>query len=202
MMNPDEANDAIARVVQGLREAKAPEGMEQRILRAMQERASEPRVRAARPWIWSLGVATVAAAALIAVWVHRVPRKQVDQIAVKRTIENIVTPAVTHKVAGETSPLVRPAARPKVKLAEKPSSAPVSNEDELAMSEMMAPSQPAPPMPLTEQERLLLRAVHDHDPVELAMLEPEKRAAQFQKEKAEVKSFFEPSTKDNKGDKE
>jgi hypothetical protein len=64
-------------------------------------------------------------------------------------------------------------------------------EDSLAMSEMMAPSQPAPEIPLTEQERLFLQVVRRGDPEELAMLEPEKRAARSETEKEEVERFFE-----------
>lgn len=58
------------------------------------------------------------------------------------------------------------------------------------MSEMQAASLPAPPMPLTEQERLLLRIVHRNDPVEVAMLDPKQRNLEEMKEKAEYQSFF------------
>jgi hypothetical protein len=184
MKNPDEAID---RVMQGLREAKAPEGMEQRILRAMQQRTAEPRMRAVHPWLWSFGVASIAAVALIAVWVHRAPRQQIDQIAVKRTI---LTHSVTNNVAVQTPQSVGLTSRSKVKRAEKSNSASASSEDGLAMSEMMAPSQPAPSAPLTEQERLLLRIVHKGDPQELAMLGPVKRAAWAAKEKIEYENFF------------
>jgi hypothetical protein len=63
-------------------------------------------------------------------------------------------------------------------------------EESLAMSEMQAASFPAPPMPLTEQERLLLRMVHRTDPVELAMLDPKLEAIRDAEEKAEFQSFF------------
>jgi hypothetical protein len=59
---------------------------------------------------------------------------------------------------------------------------------------MHGASYPAPPMPLTEQEKLLLRIAHKSDPVELAMLDPVVRAARDAEEKAEVKNFFEPPT--------
>jgi hypothetical protein len=49
---------------------------------------------------------------------------------------------------------------------------------------------PAPPLPLTEQERLLLRIAHRGDPVELAMLDPKMRAARDEEDKAEVQRFF------------
>jgi len=54
-------------------------------------------------------------------------------------------------------------------------------------------------MPLTEQEKLLLRLVHKDDPVELAMLETmldsKLRALQDLKDKAEFQRFFGQSTK-------
>jgi hypothetical protein len=45
-------------------------------------------------------------------------------------------------------------------------------------------------MPLTEQERLLLRMAHKNDPVELAMLDPKLRELQDAQEKAEFQMFF------------
>jgi hypothetical protein len=68
------------------------------------------------------------------------------------------------------------------------------SEDSIAMSEMRAPSLPAPPMPLTEQERLLLRMAHKNDPVELAILDPKLRELQDAQEKAEFQRFFARAT--------
>jgi hypothetical protein len=73
-----------------------------------------------------------------------------------------------------------------------------ASEDSIAVREMHAASFPAPPMPLTEQEKLLLRIVHRGDPVEMAMLDPAVRAARDAEEKADVARFFErPTTKGN-----
>jgi hypothetical protein len=65
-----------------------------------------------------------------------------------------------------------------------------ADSDDVAMSEMQAASFPAPPMPLTAQERLLLRLAHKVDPVEMAMLDPKFRAMQDAEEKAEFQRFF------------
>ncbi|WP_419804671.1 hypothetical protein [Terriglobus sp.] len=51
---------------------------------------------------------------------------------------------------------------------------------------------PAPEMPLTEQERLLLQIAHRNDPVELAMLDPVERNREFSKERAQTAHFFTP----------
>ncbi len=75
----------------------------------------------------------------------------------------------------------------------------VSGSDAIALSEMHAPSHPAPPLPLTPQEKLLLRIAHKGDPVELAMLRPEIRARQQAEGKAEFEKFFElPTSGDNR----
>jgi septal ring-binding cell division protein DamX len=50
-------------------------------------------------------------------------------------------------------------------------------------------------MPLTEQEKLLLRFVHKDAPVELAMLGPKARALQELEDKAEFQRFFGQSMK-------
>jgi hypothetical protein len=70
------------------------------------------------------------------------------------------------------------------------SAAAVVDGDSAALDDMHAASRPAPPMALTEQERLLLRLVHKDDPVELAMLDSKVRALQDSEEKTEFQRFF------------
>jgi hypothetical protein len=57
-----------------------------------------------------------------------------------------------------------------------------------------AASHPAPPLPLTRQEQLLLHVVHQVDPRQLAMLNPSMQARQNAKEKDEFQKFFGPTT--------
>jgi len=64
----------------------------------------------------------------------------------------------------------------------------------VALEEMRAASQPAPPRPLTRQERLLLRVVRQGEPEELAALDSARRAEQDREERAEVERFFESKT--------
>jgi hypothetical protein len=66
----------------------------------------------------------------------------------------------------------------------------IDDSESLAVEEMRAASHPPPPMPLTEQEKLLLRIAHKDDPVEVAALNPAVRAARYEEEKAEVQRFF------------
>jgi hypothetical protein len=51
---------------------------------------------------------------------------------------------------------------------------------------------PAPPEPLTEQEKLLLQIAHRRDPQEMAMLNPAVQAQQQAAEAAEYEEFFKP----------
>jgi hypothetical protein len=60
------------------------------------------------------------------------------------------------------------------------------------LKESAAPplSFPAPAMPLTEQERLLIRLAHHDDPVQLAQLSTGRREVRYQQEKQQVSDFF------------
>jgi hypothetical protein len=51
---------------------------------------------------------------------------------------------------------------------------------------------PAPPAPLTEQERLLVSVANSSNPVQLAILVPEKRAAEQAAEEEAYLAFFPP----------
>jgi hypothetical protein len=66
----------------------------------------------------------------------------------------------------------------------------VAVENDVARSDMEAASFPAPPMPLTAQERLLLRLGNKVDPMEMAMLDPKFRAIEDAEEKEEFQRFF------------
>jgi hypothetical protein len=68
--------------------------------------------------------------------------------------------------------------------------------DSAELQRELAVSYPAPPMPLTEQERLLLRIAHRSDPVELAMVEPMLRPMQDADERREFQRFFGQSKKE------
>ena len=75
------------------------------------------------------------------------------------------------------------------------------DQDSVAMSEMRAASFPAPPMPLTDEEKLLLRMVQKSDPVELAMLDPKVEALRDAEEKVEFQRFFaKAGVKESEGD--
>ena len=64
-----------------------------------------------------------------------------------------------------------------------PRNAPVVEDTETA-------SFPAPPLPLTEQERLLLRLAHRGDAKDMAILNPDVRVAQSAKATEQFQQFF------------
>jgi hypothetical protein len=65
-----------------------------------------------------------------------------------------------------------------------------SEEDRVAMEEMLAPSRPAPALPLTGQERLLMRIARNGDPVEKAALDAARREARSAQDVAEYEAYF------------
>jgi hypothetical protein len=191
MKNSDELVD---RLLAAMRDAEAPEGMKRRVATRLQNHSQATPVR--RDWLrvmpsWAWG-ACVASVIFSMVTVRMNHSKNSTEAPTTVKPAAIVA---TDAVKAEDSAVT--AARPHETIlrvtARSTKEEPIvtSVEDSLAVSEMMAPSQPAPEVPLTEQERLLLQVVRRGDPEELAMLEPEKRAARNEKEKADVKRFFE-----------
>jgi hypothetical protein len=70
---------------------------------------------------------------------------------------------------------------------------PANNPDAIALAETLAPSQPAPPMPLTAEERQLVRATRPGAPIEVAELdqlrEPLLRAVAAQRERTHFEHY-------------
>jgi hypothetical protein len=215
------SEEAIEKVLAGLRDAEAPVGMERRILSALEERES---VRTRSGWRWLRPVwlvmplrpvvtrsvvCGVALAGLFAIVVaipasrklgqvrgHAPARARIDSPSVG---SRPLAPSETAAVSAPHSPTrsgvlsvrktsVKGEEEGVVRRGDRDVSA--DNSDSVAASEMQAASFPAPPMPLTEQERLLLRIVHKNDPVEIAMLDPNQRNLEERKERAEYQSFF------------
>ncbi len=207
MKNPEEA---IERVLSGLREVEVPQGMERRVIEAVQARALERRgwsvagLLGARPWTVAVaGVVMVALVAAVALHRKSPARHEVAGLiphpsliapdrAPDRAPDAPVTSPQSLGPSGESAVMAR---RRDTGVAMPE---PLSAEDALALSEMLAPSKPAPPLPLTHQERLLAEAVHQAAPEELSSLRPEVRAREMELSKAEFHDFFEPPpVKDN-----
>ncbi len=203
----NDSDESIARVMAGLRETVAPEGMERRILDAMQDRASVPASSAWRRWSsarWitrmhpvaaGLLACSVAAAILFAaVLVLPIARHPGRTPAHADLHASPAAAPAAAAVSAQPPPLPRNARMIKAKSAHQ------SSPDRETEPAWRAASYPAPPMPLTEQEKLLLRIAHRNDPVKLAtVLTPEVRAKEQQIARAEFKQFFEsPPTGETK----
>lgn len=199
MNDPEEAIDAL---LNGLRNADTPTGMERRLFEALAAHASSPSGSASRrrrlPRLSTiinpalhLPLACSAALALVAISFFVTPRP--------RSRDSRIPAAETHATPAQASPSPSSALLPgttpvpprKIKLHRDQ---PVRDVDLVALSEMHAVSKPAPPLPLTKQEKLLLRIAHSGDPEELTTLNPELRAQQLAESKAAVYQFFNPPT--------
>ena len=189
------AEEAIGRVLAGLRDAEAPPGMELRILAAVEARASRRHV--AKPfWIWSVVFASMVAVVLLMA------------IAVIHRHGQTTNQAQTHAIPTETSggtqrALLQPQkpdapAKAPIRIATPVRKAPpINTEEAMLLRDMRASSHPAPVAPLTNEEKLLLRAVHLGDPQVTAMLDPEVRARQEAENAAEFQKFVEQSDKED-----
>lgn len=210
MKSPEQA---IQKVLSALGDAETSQGMERRILTALRNHESHSAPsrwhRLDSPWLIAHArIVTISAACGLAAVVAA----------------TLMTPAIRHQnhapaapaqsVASTSQPLPKttalvsaqaPASNPIVRrtTAPHPAKAPhIDAEESLAEAEMRAPSQPAPPLPLTQQEQLLLRLVHASDPVELASLDSKAWAAQFARSKAQFDKFFAPPKTDLTGDQQ
>jgi hypothetical protein len=207
------ADEAVARVLAGLRDVEAPEGLERRILNGMEERAAARRsgwswlrrvatapVDARRWLLWGaafagmtvIGVAVPAVRRLVQVPVASKIGVKADAPLTRRTLAVGANDAASVPQAAKErvaeSRTVRAAAE--VRRADGAGANVAGVKDSVVTSEMRGASFPAPPMPLTEQERLLLRIAHKGDPVEVAILDPKMRSLQEMEERADYQRFF------------
>lgn len=171
------ADPTIERLLAALRDAEPSAGIEGRILQAMEAReaqASTPFWHGLRPVATSLASALVMIGLLIvAIHQHR----------------RLPSETTSHR----SPPAVQRTTQPQV-VAQQASIAPRrpgSHRHPLsAVPETQVASFPAPPLPLTEQERLLLRLAHRRDPQDAAMLNPVAQAAQSAKATEQFQQFF------------
>jgi hypothetical protein len=174
-----DADKMIERLLAGLQDAEPSAGLQGRVLKAMD--AHESMALGARyrrlvsPWLLRLSTMIPVACAVI--------------FAVLLTVRY-------HRHA--TDP--QQATRPKV-IAQKapqvpylpPSRVAVRHQHRKvapAMREAQTASYPAPPLPLTEQEKLLLRLAHRGDPENVATLNRNVQAAQSAKATEQFQDFF------------
>ena len=192
-IDPDEAID---RLLKGLCDVEPPQGMQRRILNA----AATERTPLRQNWSitpaksWTLAVTSVAIAAVAITWMMNKgqPDEHDNAERGRHGAHTAVSAAQIPTV--EFSPAQQPHARHVLTTLDHKASNTerLDPEDALALSEMKAPSHPAPPMPLTEQELLLIRILRKGDPVELAMLDPKFRTNEEASRRADFDRFFAP----------
>jgi hypothetical protein len=191
MKNLDETIEAL---LAGLRDAEPSAGMQRRILETLQTHEAMTPVS---PWrrmmlasrlhpvtaISSMCAAALAASLIVAIAVHQTQHAQPAARSTAASADGrrpLGPEVVARKVPIEPR---RITARVPVR--------PPRTSDVSAIGEAQSAGFPAPPLPLTEQEKLLLRLAHRGDPETLTILNPDVRAAQTAKATEQFQQFFE-----------
>jgi hypothetical protein len=176
-----DADGTIERLLAGLRDAEPPAGIERRILDALD--GVEAREAAAPAWLWRWrlrpAIAMLLACAVIlmvAIMVH-----QHRHAPAELKSADVRLPAKPQWVA-QKAHAVSLGTRSRVPVR-PPRDVPAAEETQTA-------SFPAPPLPLTEQERLLLRLAHRGDADNMAILNPDVQTALTAKATEQFQQFF------------
>jgi hypothetical protein len=192
-----DAERTIERLLAGLRDAEPPGGMEHRILEALDGMGAREVAASASLWRRPLrpALAMLLACAVILMVAFTVQqRKHVpgqQLIPLKPTEGLNGAPNIFSSLRVSQKPQ-HAAPDEKVQSPRRTTSRiPVKRpQDAPAVGETQAASFPAPPLPLTEQERLLLRLAHRGDAGATAILNPDVRAAQTAKATEQFQQFF------------
>jgi hypothetical protein len=183
----NDAEPTIKRLLASLRDAQPHPGMEHRILKAM-----EARERAASVSLWNrlrpqtlsrFAIGMASALAIIGAFVAiTLPQRRKAPVDTGHRVTLAVAAksyadAIPHKTP---VPVRRPASRILPKHAH--AAAPTLN--------LRSASFPAPPLPLTQQEKLLLRLTRRRNPEDTAILNPAVQAAESAKANEQFQQFF------------
>ena len=193
----------IDRVLQGLGGAEPREGMERRILARLE---AEELAGAwwSRPRWAAMGGVVLAGVTVLAVMLPLVHRGRVG-VSLQGALPEVTRAPGLKPFAGEaemggveaprtlrndeeqTTRQVAVSRAPAVRVDSH-----MAGREAAAVQEAdwSVGNHPAPPMPLTEQEKMLLRLAHHSDPAELAKLNSAALEAQSAAEMAEFKEFF------------
>ena len=179
------AGETIERVLSGLRVAEPPTGMHRRIHDAMQthEVVGSTASLSWRVWNWraavAAGVLAMAALWIVTITVPRHP-PEVIHLSANRS---------ANRSASRSAGVV-------ARQASTPPLAPTRTAIRKPAAHIQPVSYPAPPLPLTEQERLLLHLAHSRDANNMAVLNPEMRSAQTAKATIDFQHFFDIDPKE------
>ena len=190
-------DESIDRALASLSNAPIDNGFTQRVTQGVEQRLRHAQVK--RPvWVWGVSFATAAVVAVVAAALavhrrHEAPVRPSQAVVATRRQPASGTPTEPAERAAieQKGNPVRPHSLPRTAVARM--SAGASDPAEEA-------SFPAPPEPLTEQERLLRQIAHTGDRVELATLNPEISDRLMAQDRRQVDAFFyQPRRVDDKG---
>ena len=206
-MNPDH-DQSIDRVLNALRDATPPSGMDRRVLNILEVSSSDNalsyRGEPQRSWgisaLQSTGrsvllrwttVATAAALFVAAVIVFTTRHhKQPDTISTASPVHQSTPPTPAPSALTVQPTQVHHASIPahakQIPTQIEAPSQPAQDANDAQLSH------PAPPIPPTEQERLLLRYARRGNTNDLAQITNETRADRDQKDAADFQAFFTP----------
>jgi hypothetical protein len=166
MKDPDRT---IENLLAGLRDAEPPPGMHHRILDAVVAgRATGYSSRRLLPP--AIAMSLVCALA-ITIWVHD-----------HRHIPTNLRSYTTHVDAPRT--------KPPQTVADITPREPRRSTSRVLLRPTQTPAFPAPPLPLTGQEKLLLRLAHRNDAQDMNLLNPDVQAQQSAKATQQFQQFF------------
>ena len=189
-------------VLKGLREAEAPAGMERRLLSALgdgagvESRAGWRSRRTVWPaWApvrrslaWGVAVAGGFALVLLLPVGHRRESTRVERTMASAGVS--VPRGAAREIAKDGPGAVSVYGGRRVVSSTSRGVRGRREAEAAGVRAVRATSFPAPPLPLTEQERLLVRVVHTGDAGELAMLDPQARVQQEARQKTAFHEFF------------
>ncbi len=200
--SPDTRNAELEVVLKGLCDAQPAPGMEGRLLAALADRPIAARRARRRRWlpllppsaggalslrrsVWGLYAVAVVLLALSVAFVSR--REIAPRAAPGVQAAHDARRAIGTTAAIATGCIDRPARAP---LGSSPRPHAPQPGRKPALAEDLAVSYPAPPMPLTAQEELLLRVAHGRDLQQSALLNPSLRASVDDARQEEFHRFF------------
>jgi hypothetical protein len=183
-----DAEETIERLLAGLRDAEPPAGIERRILRALDGVEARQISGAASPWrrpivpSWlrpAMTMSLVFALTLI--------------VAITNYQYRRAAPLVRNPSPGSDARQATVAQMPTIVPRRMAARVPVKHsrtQNVPTEPQTQQASFPAPPLPLTEQERLLLRLAHRGDAEKMDLLNPDVQAAQIAKATEQFQKFF------------
>ena len=189
------ADEAIERVLTGLQASEAAAGMEGRILQVVQARAADQLVQ--RKQGQTFGWLIPARNLLFAVLLLAITGLLLTYFVTHRGGPSKQAEVPTHPGAGKLTEALTDGTEPQAisktrgRQATRLSAYKAKRRESLAIRELLAPSQVAPPLPMTAQEQLLSRVSQIGGSAELAMIHDQQdQLRQDAKSDADFRHFF------------